>query len=147
MKLGHFYQSLAKLKPPPCLACLLGKSRRRPWTCQAAPNHLRTFPPGPPGSSISADRLVFSMPMIKPEHVDKLTSTPIVGTKLFADHSSSQTLTHFHLLENFTLDENFKAKVGFEYVADAHGATTRHHHADNGHFDDDGFIKACTSCS
>ena len=54
---------------------------------------------------------------------------------------------HCHLLMKFTLDENIKAKVGFECMESAHGVTIRHFHAENGHLSDDIFIKACAACS
>ena len=48
---------------------------------------------------------------------------------------------HCHLSENFTLVENIKTKVGFERMTATHGATIRHHHAENGHFAEEGSSK------
>ena len=147
MQLGHLPRHLAKLKPHHHLSCLLGKSRRRPWRSRAAPKHLRTYPPDPLGSSVSVDQLVISALIIKPQCTFKLTSTPILGAQLFANRSSITPFTYFHLLENFTLEETIKAKVGFERMASAHGVNIRHFHAENGHFAEDGFVKTCTACS
>ena len=55
IQLGHLTRRLAKVKPPPCLACLLGKSRKRPWRSRAAPKHIRAPQRRPPGSSVSVD--------------------------------------------------------------------------------------------
>ena len=147
IQIGHLLRRLAKVKPPPCLACLLGKSRKRPWRSRAAPKHIRSPQRRPPGSSVSVDQLVSSMPGIEPQHAGTLTSIPIFGAQLFADHSSSPPFIHCHLLENFTLEETLKAKVGFERMSATHGVTIRHYRGDNGRFADDGFIKACTACS
>ena len=111
IQLGHLPHRLVKVKPPPCLACLIGKSRKRPWRFRAASKHIRAPQRRPPGSSVSVDQLVSSTPGIKPQHTGTLTSIPIVGTQLFADHSSRLTFLHCHLLENFTLEETLKAKV------------------------------------
>ena len=123
IQLGHFPQRLAKVKPSPCLACLLGKSRRWPWISRATHKHIRNTQPRPPGSSILVDPLVSITPDIKLHHMGKLTYTPIVSSQLFADHSSILPSIHCHLLENFTLEETTKAKVGFERMQATYRAT------------------------
>ena len=145
--LDHLPRRLAKVKRPPCLTCLLGNSRRRPWRSRAAPNHITSHQPYPSGSSVSVDQPVSSTPGIKPQHAVKLTSTPIVGAQLFYDHSSSPPSVHCHLFENFTLEETLKSKVDFERISATYRVTILHYHGGNRRFADDGFIRSCVAYS
>jgi len=78
------------------------------------------------------DQLTSTVPGIEPQLNGRLTNTPIVGAQVFADHSSSPPLLHTHLLENLTLEETIKAKVGFERLSATFGVTVHHYRADNG---------------
>ena len=60
------------------------------------------------------DQLTRTVPGIKLQLAGRLTNTPIVGSQVFADRSSSPRLLHTHLL---TLEENLKSKVGFERLS------------------------------
>ena len=91
------------------------------------------------------DQLTSTVPGIKPQLTGRLTNTPIVGAQVFADHSSSPHFLHTHLLENLTLEETLKAKVGFERLSATFGVTVHHYRADNGRFGDVGFKQACAA--
>ena len=146
MQLGHLPRHLAKVKPPPWLECLPGKSRRRSWKSRADPKHLRTSPPCPLGYLVSVDQLVIRTLDIKPKRTVKITFTPIEGTQLFADHSSILPFIHCHPLENLTPKETSKTKVSSERMAAKCGVTIPHYHTENGRFTYNVHIKECTAC-
>jgi len=128
--------------PLPCLASLLGKSKKQPWLIKKLPYSIYKKYLSP-GSFISIDQLISSIPRIKPQSASRLTNIPIIGVQVFIDNSSTPPFLYSYLLENFTLDETLKAKVAFEHIATLHNITITKYHADNGRFADTGFIKAC----
>ena len=60
------------------------------------------------------DQLVSSTLGIKLKHCSPVESTPILGEKVFEDHSSSLPFLHSHLLDEFTLNTILQAKVRFD---------------------------------
>ena len=112
INIGALPKRLDSVTPPPCLAYLLGKSKKRPWRSKAPIKPIRHG--DPPGYAVLVDQLVSTTPGIKPQATGRLTTTLIVGTQVFADHCSSPPFLHYQLLENFSGEETVRAKVGFE---------------------------------
>ena len=142
--IGILPSQLKSIKPPPCLACLLGKSKKKPWRSKSTPPNIRRSSVKP-GHAVSVDQLTSTTPGLKPQIIGHLTKATIVGAQVFVDHSSSLPFLHAHLLENFSLDETLKAKVAFERMATTYNNPILHYRADNGHFADEGFIQAHTA--
>ena len=145
INLGILPKRLASVQAPPCIRCLIGKSKKKPWRRKGQSPSIRHINHSTPGASISVDQLVSSTPGIKPQSKGCLTNTSIVGAQIFADHCSSPPFLHCHLLENFSGDEAIKAKVGFERSAATFNVSVRHYRADNGRFAEEAFVNACTS--
>ena len=144
IQLGLLPHRLGKVKPPPCLSCLLGKSKREPWRSKGIPGTIRPIR-ATPGSLISVDQLASSVPGIKPQSTGRLASAQIVGAQVFANSASSPPFLCTHLLESFPLDDTLKAKVGFERMAATFDIIVIRYRADNGRFSDNGFLKTCTA--
>lgn len=144
--IGILPSQLKLVKPPPCLACLLGKSKKKPWRSKSTPPNIRRSSVKP-GHAVSVDQLTSTTPGLKLQSIGHLTKATIVGAQVFADHSSSPPFLYAHLLENFSLDETLKAKVAFERMAATCNNPILRYRADNGRFADEGFIQACTACN
>ena len=124
--LGILSTCLKSIKPLPCLACLLGKSKKKPWKTKSSPPSIRKHS-SIPGEAVSVDQLVSAKPGIKPQSKGLLTNVPIVGVQIFVDHSSSLPFLYTYLLESFSLDETLKAKVAFERMAATHNVQILHY--------------------
>ena len=147
ISIGLLPKRLGAIKPPPCLACLLGKSKHKPYRTKGSSPSIRHLDHATPGTAVSVDQLVSSTPGLKPQAIGNLTKASIVGAQVFADHCSSPPFLHCHLLENFTGEATIKAKVGFERLAATHNVTIKHYRADNGRFADEDFLHACLACN
>lgn len=86
---------------------------------------------------MSIDQLASTASGIKPQTKGNLTSTPIIGAQLFADHSLSPPFLNCQLLKSFSGDETVRAKVGFERMAASYNLPIHHCRADNDRFADD----------
>ena len=96
-----------------------------------------------PGDGVSVDQIVSAQPGLIPQMSGFLTSKRLWGATTFVDHVSDYV--YVHLMRDLTLDETLLAKEAMEKVMAQAGRNIKHYHADNGRFDDNGFIDAANS--
>jgi hypothetical protein len=123
--LGILPRILASVQPPKYSGCIFGAMTKKPWITRAEPSNVKTVKVTGTGDCVSVDQLE--------------SSTPGFVAQLKGNHFSH--LGYVHMQQQLTSDENVEARHAFEALARSQGVTIKHHHADNGIFADNAFIK------
>ena len=132
-KAGEIPRKFAKVKLPPCPACIFGKQHRRPWRSKGSQSHIRKKGQVRAGDGTSVDQLESRHPGLVPQSKGfHRTTERFVGATIFVDHATS--FTYVHLIKDFTGEENMEAKQAYETKASEHGVRIRVYHGDNGRF-------------
>ena len=138
---GEIPRRLAKIKPPMCTACLLGKATRKPWRYKPSSQELsRQRIITSPGQCVSVDQMVSSTPGYVAQLRGRATKLRYRVATVFVDHYSG--LSYVALQYGATAEETILAKRKFEEFAQMHGVRVQHYHADNGIFADNKFRQA-----
>ena len=130
---GVIPKKFAKIKLPPCPACIFGKQHKRPWRSRGKQKNIRKDGQIHPGDGTSVDQLESRHPGLVPQTKGfHRTTERYVGATIFVDHATNYT--YVHMIKDFTGEENMEAKQAYEAKADQHGVRVRSYHGDNGRF-------------
>jgi hypothetical protein len=137
---GTLPKHLNMKTPPVCVACINGKSTRKPWRTKGSRNDSRkaTYP----GECVAIDQLESSTAgFIGKMRGAILTNQRYRYTTVFVDLFSDYTYIYMHTA--ITADETLKAKKAFELHANSFRIKVKQYHADNGRFQDIKFKEHC----
>ena len=132
--IGDIPTKLQNCRVPICPACTYGKLTKRGWRTKQPPNKIEPVPIKAPGDCVSVDQLESTTPGFIAQLKGFLTSQRYSCATVFTDHHSR--LSRVYVQKNLSADENLKSKRLWEAYCRSHGVTTKHYHADNGHFAD-----------
>jgi hypothetical protein len=155
-KLGHLSQTrmrqlvnngtlprrLNMKTPPICVACVNGKSTKRPWRTKSVSTNTNRATQ--PGECVSVDQMESSTSgFIGQMKGAILTTQRYRYATIFVDQFTDYSFIYFHTA--ITTEETVKAKRAFELHADSFGVKIKQYHADNGRFQDIKFKEDCTT--
>eukprot|EP00980_Cylindrotheca_fusiformis_P019195 scaffold6521_cov93-Cylindrotheca_fusiformis.AAC.3 len=135
---GDLPGGLSDCQVPICAACTYGKMTKRPWRTKVAPNKIQPVVIRQPGDCVSVDQLESHSPGFIAQLKGFLTGMRYTSATVFTDHHSR--LSRVYLQKNFSAAENLKSKDAWEGYCRKHDVSTKHYHADNGHFADTAFL-------
>jgi hypothetical protein len=138
---GILPKRLAKVKPPPCPACLSGKATRKAWRARGGNREI--IKTTTPGECTSVDQLESPTPGFMGLLKGQPTRRRYKAATVFKDHFSK--VKYVHYMEKITSEETIKAKQAYERWAGEQGVKVIRYHADNGRFADKAFINDCNS--
>jgi hypothetical protein len=130
---------LAKVKPPPCPACLSGRATRTPWRTRGA--YREIIKTTKPGECTSCDQLESTTPGFMGLLKGQPTKRRYKAATVFKDHFSKAKYVYY--MEKVTSEETLKAKNAYERWAANQGVQILRYHADNGRFGDRAFMDDC----
>ena len=84
------------------------------------------------------DQIISAQPGLIPEMYGSITNTKFLGVTTVVNHVSD--FVYVHLMIDLSLAETLLVKAAMEITMDQAGQTILHYHADNGRFDDNGFV-------
>ena len=135
---GTIPKRLKDVEHPKCVACIFGKSHRRPWRAKGkSKHHIRSEDDLHPGDDTSIDALTSKSPGLIPQMSGFLTSKRYWASTVFVDHATNYG--YVYLQEDQTLESTLAAKAAYERHAASFGVNIRKYHADNGRFADQSF--------
>lgn len=137
---GIIPKRLAKVKPPLCVSCLMGKQRRKPWKGQGKKHKsIRKAEHSFPGAMTSTNQMISSFGGLIPQVKGRLTRARYYAAQIKVDHFTD--FTYVHLMQDTTAESTLEAKHAYERLMQHHGHKVRGYHADNGRFAKTLFIK------
>ena len=137
---GIIPKRLAKVKPPLCVSCLMGKQRRKPWKGQGKKHKsIRKAEHSFPGAMTSTNQMISSFGGLIPQVKGRLTRARYYAAQIKVDHFTD--FTYVHLMQDTTAESTLEAKHAYERLMQHHGHKVRGYHADNGRFAETLFIK------
>ena len=87
-KRGIIIKNLSKVKKlPPCVACMFGKSHKRPWSTKEKLSGVFS-PETRPRVMASIDQMLSSQPGITPQVTGDITHLRLWAATIFVDHYS-----------------------------------------------------------
>ena len=135
---GLLPSSLAKVRPPKCSSCMLGRATRRPWRTKAQPTKQTAPTINAPGDCVSVDQLQSTTPGLIGQMRGFVTKERYHYATVFVDHYSS--LGFVYLQKTSNMKETLQAKEAFELYSAIRGVSISHYHADNGRFAEAGWM-------
>ena len=139
VKNGTLPKHLAKVKPPPCPACLSGKATRKPWRTRGA--YREIIKATKPGECTSCDQLKSTTPGFMGLLKGQPTKRRYKAATVFKDHFSKAKYVYY--MEKVNSEETIKAKCAYERWAANQGVQILRYHADNVRFGDRAFRDDC----
>ena len=135
---GAIPRRLQNVEHPKCVACIFGKSHRRPWRPKGEQkHHIRSPDDVNPGDNTSIDAMTSKAPGLIPQMSGFLTSKRFWAATVFVDHATNYG--YVYLQEDQTLETTLAAKAAYERHANSFAVPIKRYHADNGRFADKAF--------
>ena len=137
---GILPKRLAKVKPPLCHSCLMGKQHRKPWRGRGkSKRSIRQPHETFPGANTSTDQMISPFGGMIPQMKGRLMRARYYAATIFVDHYSDYT--YVHLMQDTTADSTIEAKNAYESLLASYGRNVRKYHADNGRYAEKAFMQ------
>jgi hypothetical protein len=137
---GVLPKRLAKVDPPLCPSCIMGKQHRKPWRGRGkrAKKSIRKPEDNFPGANTSTDQMISPFGGFVPQMKGKLTKAKFYAANIFVDHFTDYT--YVHLMKDTTADSTLEAKNAYERLMNKYRHKVKKYHADNGRFAENAFV-------
>ena len=142
---GGIPRKFAKVDPPLCPACVIGKQHRRPWRARGKrTKHVRKPHENYPGANTSVDQMASSHPGLIPQVTGNLMNAKYQGAQIHVDHATD--FLYAHLMLDFSGEATVEAKRAYEKKAATNAVRVQAYHGDNGRFADSEFYADVKDC-
>ncbi len=136
---GAIPRKYAKIKPPLCPSCIMGKQHRKPWRGRGKRRRSIRRPDETfPGANTSTDQMISPFGGLIPQMKGKLMRARYYAATIFVDHFTDYT--YVHLMPDSTAESTLEAKNAYEQLLRTHGHRVKAYHADNGRFAENVFV-------
>ena len=137
---GIIPKRLAKVKPPLCHSCLMGKQHKKPWRGRGKTiRSIRKPHENFPGANTSTDQMLSPYGGLIPQMKGKLMRAKYYGATIFVDHFTDYT--YVHLMKDTKSESTIEAKNAYESLMKSYGHDVRKYHADNGRYAESLFVQ------
>ena len=135
---GIIPKRLAKVKPPLCHSCLMGKQHRKPWRGRGKKkNSIRKPHENFAGANTSTDQMISPFGGMIPQMKGRLMRAKYYAATIFVDHYTDYT--YVHLMKDTTGESTLESKNAYESLMKSYGHDVRRYHADNGRYAENTF--------
>lgn len=137
---GVIPKKYAKVTPPLCPSCLMGKQHRKPWRGRGKKERrsIRQPTDNCPGANTSTDQMISPYGGFIPQLKGRLMRAKYYAATIFVDHFTDYT--YVHLMRDTTAESTLEAKNAYEQLMLQHRHRVRAYHADNGRFAENLFV-------
>jgi hypothetical protein len=140
-EVGAIPKRLAKVKPPLCPSCLMGRQHRKPWRGRGKKERRSIRQPEDnfAGANTSTDQMVSPSGGLIPQLKGKLMRAKYYAATIFVDHHTDYT--YVHLMRDTTAESTLEAKHAYERLMRRHRHKVMKYHADNGRYAENLFVQ------
>ena len=121
---------------PPCVSCLFGQARLRPWrhksSAKSSGGVLCILDINKPGQRVGTDQIFPAQPVLVPQGKGPMKQSRILGATDFVYYSTRWVKVH--IMQDKSVDSTIEAKEDFECDCMTQNVLPKYYHADNGRF-------------